>query len=273
MNMRLGRVAAVHPGDHSVDLVMIDDGSRLAGVQVMTGSGTSNSGNFDLPTPSTPASGDKWSLTEQTDRDMMAVVGMVGPRPVVTGFLFPQVSQMLFKDPNMKVSRHASDVYTALDGSGNFEMAFPNGAFLRIATDPAHQDLSGKNVDGSWKASKNTGAELYFHLEQAGGKATVDISPTGAIKITTMETVEVEAVTSITLKTPLVMVDAAESTFTGHVTIQGGLNLSGGAGASAMVNGSIEVVGGDVKADAISLKDHKTSGVQPGGGTSDVPVP
>ncbi|WP_027921488.1 phage baseplate assembly protein V [Pseudomonas sp. URMO17WK12:I12] len=35
----------------------------------------------------------------------------------------------------------------------------------------------------------------------------------------------------------------------------------------------IEVVGGDVKADTISLKLHKTSQVQPGTGTSGVPVP
>jgi len=35
----------------------------------------------------------------------------------------------------------------------------------------------------------------------------------------------------------------------------------------------IEVVGGDVKADTIRLKTHRTSGVTTGGGTSGVPVP
>lgn len=35
----------------------------------------------------------------------------------------------------------------------------------------------------------------------------------------------------------------------------------------------VVVTGGDVKADTISLKTHRTSGVTPGGGTSSVPVP
>lgn len=34
----------------------------------------------------------------------------------------------------------------------------------------------------------------------------------------------------------------------------------------------VVVAGGDVKADTISLKNHRTSGVTPGGGTSGVPV-
>ncbi|MGY1448690.1 phage baseplate assembly protein V [Pseudomonas chlororaphis] len=34
----------------------------------------------------------------------------------------------------------------------------------------------------------------------------------------------------------------------------------------------VVVTGGDVKADTISLKTHRTSGVTPGGGTSSVPV-
>lgn len=34
----------------------------------------------------------------------------------------------------------------------------------------------------------------------------------------------------------------------------------------------VVVAGGDVKADTISLKTHRTSGVTPGGGTSSVPV-
>ncbi len=34
----------------------------------------------------------------------------------------------------------------------------------------------------------------------------------------------------------------------------------------------VVVTGGDVTADTISLKTHRTSGVTPGGGTSSVPV-
>src|SRR3546814_10138893 len=43
----LGRVAAIHPEDYSVDLVMTDDGSHLAGVQVLAPSASSNTGYND----------------------------------------------------------------------------------------------------------------------------------------------------------------------------------------------------------------------------------
>ena len=75
-------------------------------------------------------------------------------------------------------------------------------------------------------------------------------------------------------------VDFGESTSnSGVVTVQGlltyqaGMVGSGGSGATAAISGDVIVSGGDVKADEISLKEHKTSGVTPGGGLSSVPVP
>ncbi|HWT68077.1 MAG TPA: phage baseplate assembly protein V [Pseudomonas sp.] len=60
--------------------------------------------------------------------------------------------------------------------------------------------------------------------------------------------------------------DAPQHNFTGGpVTMDHKLTVTDAAG--------IEVVGGDVKADTITLKTHRTSGVTPGGGTSSVPVP
>lgn len=53
---------------------------------------------------------------------------------------------------------------------------------------------------------------------------------------------------------------------TGQITGQGGLAISGGSGAS--VQGNMNITGGDVKADSISLKGHVHSGVQTGGGTT-----
>lgn len=59
--------------------------------------------------------------------------------------------------------------------------------------------------------------------------------------------------------------DAPQHHFTGGpVSMDHKLTVTDAAG--------IEVVGGDVKADTISLKNHRTSGVTPGGGTSSVPV-
>lgn len=234
--LRIARVAAVHPEDHSVDLVMVDDGSRHAGAQVMAGSASSSSGTYDMPTPSTPASGDKWSLTESTDCDIIAVCAMVGRNPLVLGFLYPQVSQMLFKDPNRRVQRHASDVYSTIDGQGNFEFAFPNGLYFRVGSSPEHEDLSSKDVDGKWKASKNTGAQLHVHVEMPG-KFKFDAAPNGDVNVETATEATVKAATKVTLDTPLTHV-------TGNLQLDGALLVGGaGGGAAATIGGDMNVAG------------------------------
>jgi len=59
--------------------------------------------------------------------------------------------------------------------------------------------------------------------------------------------------------------DSPQHKFTGGpVTMDHTLTVTDSTG--------IVVTGGDVKADTISLKTHRTSGVTPGGGTSSVPV-
>jgi len=59
--------------------------------------------------------------------------------------------------------------------------------------------------------------------------------------------------------------DSPQHNFTGGpVTMDHTLTVTDSTG--------IVVTGGDVKADTISLKTHRTSGVTPGGGTSSVPV-
>ena len=55
----------------------------------------------------------------------------------------------------------------------------------------------------------------------------------------------------------------------GAITGQGGMAVSGGSGAT--VAGNLAVSGGDVTADSISLKNHLTTGVQPGSGASGKP--
>lgn len=81
----------------------------------------------------------------------------------------------------------------------------------------------------------------------------------------------VNAETSVTLNTPLTHCTGALEV-DGLLTYKAGMVGSGG-GTTASITGDVIVTSGDVKADAISLKQHKTSGVQPGSGTSSVPVP
>ena len=65
-----------------------------------------------------------------------------------------------------------------------------------------------------------------------------------------------------------VNVNAAETTISGHVTVQGGLDVSGGSGAA--VDGSISATG-DITAGNISLQGHVHTGVQQGGSDTGQP--
>ena len=47
-------------------------------------------------------------------------------------------------------------------------------------------------------------------------------------------------------------------------------STSGGSGAE--VSGNMKIIGGDVSADTVTLKTLKVTNVQPGSGTSGVPV-
>ncbi len=174
--MRKGIVVDTHPEDMSVDLVMVDDASRLIGIQLL-GNGSERSGSVDLP--EVPTKKDKWDLTELTGQEIHAVIDYVGRTPVVVGFLYPQVNQMLFKDKKLKFSRHQSDFYTVTDGDGNMEMHHPSGWYCRIAESPDHVDLTGKNVDGTLAFDRNTERSLYMRVHMPGGAAVLTIDPSG----------------------------------------------------------------------------------------------
>lgn len=266
--LRMARVADVHPEDNSVDIVMVDDGSRYPGVQVLAPTATTNCGYADLP--SVTATSDKFDLTQSTDRDALAVVGFMAPTlPVVLGFLWPQVNQVLFADQNRRIVRHASDVYTSTDKDGNFELYHPSGTYLRIGTDGAHEDLTGKDFDKQWKISKNTDKAVHVKLRVSNAgddKASLDIDPSGNIALqcdgnvtatiggnvtatvagnlsaTISGTTYVESTGNATLKAPQVTIDSPQTTCTGKLTVQGLLTFQANmTGTGTMSNNGINV--------------------------------
>ncbi len=181
-DLRPAKVVAVHPGGYAVDLVFLDDGSRVPAVQCLTPFASTNSGIADLPAPTPGQSA--YDASETKIRDIYAMCGSFRGLPVVVGFLFPQVCQMLFDDANRRIDRHASDVYTSIDGDGNVELYHPSGTYLRIGTAAAHEDLTGKDFDGKWKITNNTDKAVYVHLGVANGGnsvASIDIDPSGNI--------------------------------------------------------------------------------------------
>jgi hypothetical protein len=264
---RKGLVTAVHPEDHSVDLIMADDGSPMIGVQVLTPNGSTRSGTVDLPAIKATNPRD---VSKATDQDMHAIVGFVGRHPVVTGFLYPQVNQMLHTDPQLRMDRHQSDVITTVDGDGNIQLAHPSGLYLRIGGTPEKVDYAGKNADASLTVDRNTSTTPYVRLSMPGGKAVLTIAPDGAVSLTTETTIDVTAQGNInvtthanahvtaesmaTVTTPHLIIDAATTDFTGNVNI---------AGATAVH--AITSNGHDIS------DDHRHKDVTPGLGLTGTP--
>lgn len=90
-------------------------------------------------------------------------------------------------------------------------------------------------------------------------------------------TIEIKAPSSLTVNTATATINASgstsinspETTISGHVTIKGGLSVSGGEGAQ--VDGSLTTTG-DVVANGISLDNHVHGGVSAGGSNTGTPV-
>ena len=236
--LRQAKVVAVHPESHSVDLVLFYNGARLSNVQVLGHGGSTNTGHSALPTPTPPAT--PYSAVETDDRDIYAVVDYMDGVPIVVGFRFPEVCQLLFAQADRKIDRHASDVYTSVDAAGNVEVYHPSGTYFRIGTSGTHEDLTGQDFDKKWKITKNTGAAVHVHLTVANGGspvASIDIDPSGNI-----------------------VSSATSWAHTGSITVTGNVTASG------TVTGQTDVIAG-----TISGKTHVHGGVTAGSSNTAVP--
>ena len=197
-DLRLGKVVAIHPESHTIDVLILSNRMRLVDVPVLAAGASVNTGLNDLPIP-TP-SDDLWAPVS-LDRDVYAVIAMLMPRGVCLGFLYPEVSQMMF-EAGRRVQRHGSDVYTSVDDLGNVEVHHPSGTYLRIATDPAHEDLTGKDADALWAIKRNTDQPVHVQLQVKNAgvvKATVNIDPNGNVALTCAGTYAVNATGAMTL--------------------------------------------------------------------------
>ena len=213
----LAYVVGVNFDSHTVDLIVMDSAKPMSNVRVMSTSASTDSGLNDLALPDIQNVANPFDDGgDSGSRNVIACVSYYREIPMVIGFLFPQVSQMLFSDVNRKVDRHASDVYTTIDGNGNYELAFPNGAFIRVAETPEHEDLTGQDFNGQWQLTRNTDKQLHIHIEQAGGTAVVDIAPDGSI------TLNGQAL-DITTK------GAINMTAAGNMVVDGNLSVTSGA--------------------------------------------
>jgi len=262
--LKKGRVVARHPEDHSVDLVMYDDGARLAGVQVLAMYASSDTGMTGLPSPGTPPSGNVWSLSEKTSRDVTAIVGFVGRAPVVLGFLFPQVGSMSFAD-GRQVVKHESGTYTVIQADGSFEVYHPSGSFIRLGSG-GHADMTAQDVDKGFKPRIDAAApSLTLGIGSGGSSvARLAVDPSGNLTGTLAGNVRLTVAGMTTLDCPSTVITGT-LVVQGHASFQAGFNaVNGGAGAAGAVIGDIVVTSGDVVADGIGLKTHHHTDPQGG---------
>jgi hypothetical protein len=268
LNLRLGKVVKVFPESNSVNLVMLDNSERLPMVQVLSTSASTNTGLAELTEPEPPA--EDWDV-QPTKRDIYAAVGTMGTTPVVLGFLFPQVTQLLFKEKNRRVHRHASDFYTSVDDAGNFEVFHPSGTYMRIGTTPEHEDLTGKDFDKKWKIERNTDKAVHVRLVVKNGgaeKVSLSATPDGNVALKNAGTLSADVAGAADIKVGGALTSSAPSfTHTGPMTLKGDLTVQGDVGVTKTVTAQTDVVGGGK-----SLKNHVHAGVQTGGGSTQPPT-
>lgn len=252
MPLRKGIVVDVHPGDHSVDLVLVDNYARLVGVQVQAHTASSRSGSVELP--DVEVRKDKWNIADRTGQEVMALVDFVGPTPIVTGFLYPQISQMTHQDGKLKYHRHTSDVQTYTDGEGNMGLLHPSGAHITIGAKPDPKDFSGQNVDKNLKVDRNTKSKVYLRVALAGNVAVLTMTPDGECTLHLDKTLNIDCTTATIKASDSIVLDTPKTHITGEVQIDGAVNT-----------GSTITSKGDQVAGSISQQGHKHGGVEKGG--------
>lgn len=241
--MEVARVVEVRPEAHAVDIVIMADGRRIPAVRVLSGAAGGDFGmsGFGVPTET------GFDARNTRKRDVYCIVTWVRGEPIVLGFLHPQATQMLFEEKERMVYRHPSDVYTTIDGDGNLEIFHPGGAFIRIATNPAHDDLGGRDFNQKWALERNTEKQVHIHVEQAGGVASIDIAPNGDTVVTA----------------PYIKMDAPKVVITGRLTVGETIYAGGTIGSEGDVVSS---------AGAKSLNAHVHPGVQAGASSTSAPT-
>lgn len=272
--IRWGKVVDIHPEDNSVDLTMTDDGTHLAGVQVLSPSAGGRSGIADLPVPDAAEGDDKWDIRKKTESDIFAAVAYAESRyPVVLGFRYPQVNQVLSKDKGRRIDRHGSDFYETIDKEGNYELRHPSGTFLRIAKTPDSEDLTGKDADGNWAIDRNTDAAVHVRLQVKNGgavKADIAIDPDGNVTVTNQGNLVFDTTGDTTMTAKNMTFNADKMTVNANFEQNGDTFV---VNAETTFNGSVAANGGAFTHDGVDVgKGHKHKDVAAGTAVSGTPV-
>lgn len=265
MALRRGIVTATHRGDNSVDIIMSDDGSPLTGVQVITSNGSNRSGFTDLPYIAPKSDLD---LSKPSDQDLIAIVDNVRGYPVVVGFIFPQINEMLFDDPLFSLYRHSSDVMYSIDADGNIQLDHPSGTYVRIGEAIEHVDLEGKNTDKNLKITRNKEKKAKIRIGLSGGMIELTMSPDGSVsmKATRLDVIaeEVDITANVVVRGDAVVIGNAA--IVGDASVIGDMAITGTLSVDGVITSGIDMV-----SNGTSLKTHVHGGVLSGPSTTAPP--
>lgn len=282
--MKRGIVVATHPEDHSVDLLM-SDGRRMVGVQVMTSNGSTRSGVFDMP--AVPEKKNKWDVLKQTGQDQIAIVDFVDGLPVVVGFLFPQVNQMTLSDPKTRMTRHQSDVVTIIDGNAECQILHPAGAAILIGSALKRKVIDGKNTDKNLKIDRNKKNEASIFIGTTEDRCTITLGSGGtaafhADMLLKLEApyIKIDGKVNVTIVTKDAVIEASRSVKikSPKIELEATTEISMTAPTIKMAATKVEITGdvsvtGDVVASNVSLVSHVHPGVTTGYSDTEPPTP
>ncbi len=141
-----------------------------------------------------------------------------------------------------------------LSPSGEMAQGFVLPAVFRSAhpAPASSADTHRQEYKNGTVVEHDRAAQHYQVSVPSGGKITLQVGQTSLV----LEDGQTK------LTTPQLTVDSPDSLFTGDVTAEGllmylaGMVGQGGTGATASITGDINVSGGDVAADGVSLKTH-----------------
>lgn len=262
--IELARVVAIHPDAHAVDVVLLRTGQRAAGVPLMTSGASTATGVTDLPPVTAPDGDDRWNVPARGQSDMLVVLAPTpGGNWIAIGSLFPQINAVLNAEAGRRVYRHSSGAWHMIAPDGTVTIGHPSGAVICMGPNLTPTNPVGGDVHGQWRHDgPNAGAQVGLHVTMPSG-AELTVATDGQVTM--------KAITQATFDTP-------QASFTGNVSIAGGLTMTGTNGTGNITTpGNIDADGtmhadGHITSGSISLREHVHSDVQSGPYNTGQPV-
>jgi hypothetical protein len=217
VSLELASVVKVYAKRRTVDLVMMKSGAPVANVQVMFGMVGTDFGSWNLPAAQPPTTEQLAGGLNPAGRSIVAVVGYMGARPVVLGFMPPKGAQVIFDQDNREVHLHPSGAYTTVAPDGSIETFHPSGAYIRIGSG-GHENLAPLAADGNWVTPAGA-APATVTVATAGH--TISLLPGGAATWHTVGDLTHQVDGAYTLNA------AGGATINGNLQLNGEMNATG----------------------------------------------